>query len=644
MRIATLRKPSRRVTGPARAGGASNLARLKGEAYTASSTSHPDMRRWLPLAGSADSDLLPELDTIVSRSRDLTRNHGIAEGAKQTNVDNIVGTGLKLVARPDYRSLGRDIKWAKEWARLVEALWSQWAGRTDCDATNIDDFDGLTRLHFQACWENGDSFALPLWLPNPARKFATRLQIIEADRVSNPDNRPDTASLRGGIEVDAYGAPVALYVRKSHPGDGYGLMAFTPGEWERVPFETQWGRRRALHLFDKGRAGQRRGKPSLTAVMRQFKVLGDFTNAELKAAVVNAMVALVTESSLSEEGLVEVLSGNADALDSYTQGLQQRNRSAIDFAAGQIVPLGLGEKLSSFTPGRPSTSFEPFVTSLFRHIAAGLNIPYELLLKDFSKTNYSSARAALLEAWRFFKGRRAWLSQRWASPVYELWLEEAINAGLIEAPDFYENRAAYCRARWIGAGRGWIDPLKEAQAAGERMRLGLSTLEGECAEQGDDWEEIAEQREYEIGVLEERGLTGLANMLRGGGAALVAPGAESSAEDPDADELADATDAPADEAREAMDDEPHSPQDDASSTVPNSVRVATRRMARQPQAQINVAPPAVTINMPAVQSHTHVHPAAWAKDEAREISVRMPAELGGDTITVSTVSPGEAAP
>ncbi len=91
--------------------------------------------------------------------------------------------------------------------------------------------------------------------------------------------------------------------------------------------------------------------------------------------------------------------------------------------------------------------------AVLRHIAAGLNLPYELLLKDFSKTNYSSARAALLEAWRYFHGRRRWLMDYWLRPIYELWLEEAINSGLVEAPDFYAKRYAYSRCRFIFGGR-----------------------------------------------------------------------------------------------------------------------------------------------------------------------------------------------
>lgn len=81
-----------------------------------------------------------------------------------------------------------------------------------------------------------------------------------------------------------------------------------------------------------------------------------------------------------------------------------------------------------------------------------------------------------------------------------------VNKGLVDAPDFYANRYAYTRCKWIGPGRGWVDPVKEAQACQLRMEIGLSTLENECASQGLDWEEVVEQRVREKNKLKEMGL------------------------------------------------------------------------------------------------------------------------------------------
>lgn len=58
-----------------------------------------ELASWQPLKGSSDNDLLPELSTIVARSRDLARNHRVASGAIQTLTDNIVGVGFRLSAK-----------------------------------------------------------------------------------------------------------------------------------------------------------------------------------------------------------------------------------------------------------------------------------------------------------------------------------------------------------------------------------------------------------------------------------------------------------------------------------------------------------------------------------------------------------------
>lgn len=62
------------------------------------------------------------------------------------------------------------------------------------------------------------------------------------------------------------------------------------------------------------------------------------------------------------------------------------------------------------------------------------------------------------------------------------------------APNMF---AAWTRAKWIGQGRGWIDPLKEAQGARELLGMGLSTMELLAAEQGHDWMDLADQSETE---------------------------------------------------------------------------------------------------------------------------------------------------
>ncbi len=467
--------------------------------YKGASLSAKELLSWRPLRHSADMELDGELSTLVARSRDLIRNNGIASGAIQTLVDNVVGNGLKLVSIPDHRMSGLDIDYLEEWARKVESLWRIWSESVYCDAARKLNFNSQTALIFRSVIENGEALALVLWRENSANPFATCFQLLEPDRLSNPDFKQNSEFLRDGIEINQYGEAENYWISKYYPNDYYyGQGANT---WQKIAAQTPFGRKLILHVHHPERIGQNRGKPLFTSIMPLFKMLDHYERSELKASVVNAMIAAFIETPMDSESIAEMF---GESVDDY---LEKRKDWSVKLEGGSIIPVFPGDKVSAFTPSRPNSSYAAFVENVLRHIGTGLNIPLELLMKDFSKTNYSSARAALIEAWRFFNGRRSWIINYWAKPVFELWLEESVNRGLIEAPNFYEKKAAWCRCKWIGPGRGWVDPVKEAQASQIRMESGLSTLEDECASQGLDWEEVLMQRVRELKRMRELGLS-----------------------------------------------------------------------------------------------------------------------------------------
>ena len=476
-------------------------------AHQGASTNDARLSGWIPVPGSADADLLTDLPALTPRSRDLVRNHPVASGAAQTLKDNIVGHQLRLSSQPKYRLLGKDREWASAWGNSVEDQFATWADTTECDAAQSQTLLGLTLQALNGALINGDALAIVHWLPRPNSNWATRLQLIEADRLSTPYYLLGNPKIRGGVEVDDFGAPVAYHIQKAHPGDRYRYFALKAQEWERIPAFNDFGRRNVIHLFDKERTEQSRGKPLFTAVLREFKVSGDYLGSELHAAAANAMIAAFIESDLSPDVISGLMGSDLDTTSEYWQQVSEKyNRKKME--SGMFMTLPLGTKLSSHDTNRPNVAFNGFMESVFRQISAGLNMPYELLMKDFSKTNYSSARAALLEAWRYFQGRRRWLQDTWLNDIYDIWLEEAVNRKLVEAPDYYANNNsyAYSRARWVFAGRGWVDQVKEAQAAKLRMEIGVSTLESECADQGLDWEDVLEQRKRERDRMEELGL------------------------------------------------------------------------------------------------------------------------------------------
>ena len=468
------------------------------------------------MLGSADADLYGEKEIITGRARDLVRNYPIASGARRTLVDNVIGSQLKLSSQPDYRLLKQDKAWAHDWGNNWESEFSTWANTTECDIARSLNFLGLTRQAVSGAYVNGDHFAILQWQPRPDARWSTRLQSVEADRVDTPPYKLGDPAIRNGVELDDNGAPIAYWIAKRHPGDRFfNIQSIADqNKWIRVPAFTSWGRRRVIHLFDKERAGQTRGKTVFASVMRELKIGWDYLSSELQAAAVNSLIAFFLESDLSQEEVASVFGANTEnsnagrekSMDARWQEIAERmHKKRIE--GGMITSLPLGAKIHDNNFSRPNTSFDPFMEVITRYIGVGLNMPFELIGKNFSKTNYSSARAALAEAWRFFMAERTWIEQGWTMPIVEALMEEAMNAGRIEAPGYYDHKYAYCKSRFIYSGRGSIDPYKEARAIETRLKNGITTLEKVFAEEGEDWEDMIEQRAREEALFEELGLT-----------------------------------------------------------------------------------------------------------------------------------------
>lgn len=458
---------------------------------------------WEAFPQSADSDILRDKPTLDARTRDLVRNNGFAAGAMQRQSDHIIGPrGLRLSARPDWRALGQSEKWATKFAEQAESLWESWANDPrECDVAGLLDMADHTTIAFKGCFANGDSFGIPLWRPEPGRKWALRIQGIEGDRVKNPQNQINAANIRGGIELDRYGKPIAYHVTKTHPGDTSMLINLSDAyATERIPAETEWGRRRVIHLIERQRYGQTRAVGALSAVIAQFKQLDSYLDYEMKNQMLNTMIGMVLETPL--EDLIGLFANPEQAIE--VLGLR---KPPTFNGGGQVLQLKPGEKMSPYSPNRPGSQLIPFVRTFQSELCAATNLPYEQFTLDFSQSSYVGIRAGIAELYRFVNGKRYWVGTGWNQRWYELLMEEAVNTGRIDAPDFYSNTAAYCRADWIGAGQGYTDRTKEVAAAALAIKNRLSTLEIECAAQGLYWRDVIDQVSREEQYAKDKGVS-----------------------------------------------------------------------------------------------------------------------------------------
>jgi lambda family phage portal protein len=492
--------------------------------YDGASRFSRELASWAPPIRSADAELNPEKPQIDARSRDMVRNEAYVLGGVAVHRDSIVGGQYVLNAQPDYETLGADEGWAEEFQSVVESRFGLWAESSECwpDAARINTFTGLIRLGVGVHTYAGELLATVEWLRSVAgrRPYATAVQFVDLDRLSNPNDRADTQYLRRGVERDKYGAAVAYHIRVDHPYSSY--VDAERFRWRRVPARKPWGRAQVIHLYEQNRPDQSRGVADMVAALKEMRMTRRYRDVTLQNAVLQATYAASIESDLPTETLWEQL-GAADANDDanpinryLTQLAQYAGGSKALHIDGVKIPhLFPGTKLKlqpTGTPGGVGTTFEQ---SLLRYIAAALGLSYEQLSRDYSNTNYSSARASMLETWKGMQAKKKMVADRLAGIIYSLWLEEAIGRGEIPLPrgrgpeHFYEgiNKEAYCQAEWIGASRGQIDELKETQAAVLRIQNHLSTFEDEIARTGKDFRRVFRQRAREQRMMEQAGLS-----------------------------------------------------------------------------------------------------------------------------------------
>lgn len=454
---------------------------------------------WNPGGGSPTTDIIPDLPALRSRSRDQLRNAPVAVGAINTAVGQVVGTGLSCRPAIQAELLGLSDTEASEWNTRTAHAFAVWAASTDCDVARACNFYGLQELGYRTELGSGDAFFLTPLL-NRGGQVRLALQGIEADRICNPDRKPDTDTLIDGVEIDKQtGAAIAVHVADRHPGE----LTTAGTKWTRVQIRgDSTGRMNVLQMIEHLRFGQYRGVPWISPILEPLKQLNKWTDNELAAAVASSVFAVFVK--METEAFHDLFQNN-DSVKSTLDGAEQWSG---EMGGGKAVHLLPGEDVTTASPGRPNPEFDPFWTAMVRQMGMALGLPYEVLVMHF-QSSYTAARGAFLMAAKFFKCRRDRVVTQFCQPVYELWLANEISNNRIQAPGFFaspEIRAAWCNAVWTGDGAGALDPVKEVAAARARVDMGISTLDAESIlHDGVDWATKHKQRTKEIAAQKRDG-------------------------------------------------------------------------------------------------------------------------------------------
>lgn len=453
-------------------------------------------------SGSPHEDIDFNNYTLRQRARMLYMAAPIATSAIKTNRTNVVGIGLKLKSRIDREVLGMTSEQAEAWQKTAEREFALWAeNKRACDATGMNTFAGLQQLALISWLVSGDCIGvLKQYETSNLLPYALRVHLIESDRIATPANFNTGTSINyttgtnpkngntiyDGVEVDTNGAVVAYHIRSNYPFE----IGGKPTKWVRVQaYQEHTGLPNVVHVVECERPDQYRGVTYLAQVIEPLLQVRRYTESELMAAVIESFFTafIKTNAPTDENPLNQVepdLPGELKGPNEYSMG------------PGQFNVLEPGEDVVFGDPKRPASGFDTFVTAICSQIGAALEIPADLLLKQFN-SSYSASRAALMEAWKAFKMRREWLADDFCRPIYAVFMSEAVARGRIYAPGFFDNpaiRAAYLGSEWLGPSQGQLDPVKEITAEILACSEGFSTHEQSTIKlNGGQWDANVEQ-------------------------------------------------------------------------------------------------------------------------------------------------------
>lgn len=402
---------------------------------------------------------------MLERGRELERDNQIAAAILDRYVENIVGSGF--IFRPKTEST--------EWNDAASVLWKDWARAPE--ARGMDDLTEVLKLIVRSEARDGDVGIIKL----DGGKHKGKIQLIEADQIKSPAGEQIVdARMVDGVQLGRYGEPTVFHVIDEEKSfdrrreSRRGIVATKP-----IPAE------KFLFLASRKRIGQTRGVTSFAQSAWIFEQLDKVVEAVTITARMAACFGVIIKRPGGFGGLGSVTGGSGDTYKN------------MNMEPGMWKYLEYGEEISTLSPSQPHQDLVEFITLLTRFLGLAFSLPLELVLLDFSKTTYSSARAALLQAQRAFRSAQMRYVERLCVPLYRWKIDEWVAAGLLaDTEDKYEVDV-------IPPGWSWVDPQKEVEADLLAVDAGFTTLSDVITSRGSSTpEDVFRRRSEELRLLE----------------------------------------------------------------------------------------------------------------------------------------------
>lgn len=398
---------------------------------------------------AGDALLQYDRPTMIDQSRYFYRNNAIYNGMIKRAVSYIVGNGFKI--QPTTVS--------KEWNDKAGKLWAAEQRRPEIRGLLTG-----SRVDKMICREiiiAGDMGII--------KTKQKKLQLIEAEQITGPGRLVD------GIKKNRVGKPIAYYVAPYNRG---GMI----NRSKAIPINPK----EFIFITDPDRPSSTRGVPVCQAAFAMLHRINDICDSEAIAwQLLSRMAIAVTREEGPEIGKQE------STADPNAKGTELADRiTEIGYALiFQALP---GEKVEGIDRNLPGANFTESIRMFLRLLGLPLGLPLEIILLDWTQSNYSQSRAVLEQAYQTFLDYQEILEEFYYREVYAWRVRQWIAAGKLK-----DRRDKYSH-EWIKPTWPWIDQLKEAQAYGMKVDRGFTTHTAVCKSLNIERDDVVALRKLEV--------------------------------------------------------------------------------------------------------------------------------------------------
>lgn len=393
---------------------------------------------------------MPDRAILRARARWLSANNAIMDNIDNAIINNVIGNGIFL----------QSITGKKTYDKQVETEFKKWASNAiNCDALGKFTFFDMQRLMLKSRMVDGE-----IYVYKRITKSGLKLQLIEADAL-------DESFINLGIELDKYSAP-KRYHFLDYFGKQYSIKA-----------------KHIINYFRADRPTQVRGISEYKQAILDLKNFSAFQSASIQGARARANIAY----AVKQNGKANNFGGDLDHKIQSVNGVS-------------VLYLDKGEEISKLDPDSVATDYVQFSENTIRLIATARKLSYELSFRDYSKVNFASSRASLLQDFKRFDEEQTHFVNYILNDIFKSWLENEILIGNIKASGFETHPEKWIMPKWIMPKRDLVDPLKEITAIEKKIKLNLTCETDVANSMGEDYEVILQKKAREIELKKSLGI------------------------------------------------------------------------------------------------------------------------------------------